>query len=260
MPKHYSELTEEQKEKKRASCRIRSKRRKAERAIAAGRTPGVVGGPRKLTDEQRIEHRKATFKKYREKDPDALRAYDAAWKREQRRKKAASEGREVGPKGKRRFILAPEERVKRTAASAKKSRLKHAGKHAKRSREYYLSHREEWNARARARAALLKQTNPEKYRAQTATAGRNRRARRKESTGKHKTADIEFLWTSQRGHCVLCLKPLVRGKFHVDHHIPLARGGSNDRSNLRLLHKKCNLEKSSRDPYEHAKDHGMLCW
>lgn len=58
----------------------------------------------------------------------------------------------------------------------------------------------------------------------------------------------------------MCLKPLIKNKFHVDHHMPLVLGGSNDRSNLRLLHQKCNLSKGARDPAEHALQNGLLCW
>ncbi|MCK8788014.1 HNH endonuclease, partial [Roseomonas sp. NAR14] len=47
---------------------------------------------------------------------------------------------------------------------------------------------------------------------------------------------------------------------HVDHYVPLALGGSNDRSNLRLLHAACNLSKGARHPIEHGRSLGLLCW
>lgn len=262
MPKRWADLTPEQKERKLALHRARSKRKRAERAIAEGRIPGVSGGPRKLTDEERVEHLKANAKRFREKDVAATRAYDAEWKRRKRREKAAVEGREVGKPGYRVTARkkTPDQLREYCRLKTQQYRDKNPKKYAGLARDRYLANRDEVNRKSRERIKWLKENDPEKYRAQTATRDRNRRAKHKGSSGKHKSADIEFLWTAQKGHCVFCLKPLIRGKFHVDHHVPLALGGSNDRSNLRLLHKKCNLEKSWRDPIEHAREHGMLFW
>lgn len=92
-------------------------------------------------------------------------------------------------------------------------------------------------------------------------AARNRRrARKLEVGGTYTLEDVVALFEKQKGKCTFCLKPLKRGQFHIDHHQPLALGGSNDRSNLRLLHKKCNLSKGARDPAEHALRNGLLCW
>jgi 5-methylcytosine-specific restriction endonuclease McrA len=50
--------------------------------------------------------------------------------------------------------------------------------------------------------------------------------------------------------CGLCNKPVNRRKRHphplapsIDHIIPLAKGGTNDLTNLQLAHLHCNLEK-----------------
>ena len=57
------------------------------------------------------------------------------------------------------------------------------------------------------------------------------------------------LWTNQGGWCPLCdiPLPLNRRQVHVDHKIPVARGGSNDLDNLQVVHKRCNLVKNCRD-------------
>jgi 5-methylcytosine-specific restriction endonuclease McrA len=42
-------------------------------------------------------------------------------------------------------------------------------------------------------------------------------------------------------HCSTC----IREKYHIDHNIPLSRGGSNKRENLQLLCPPCNLRKGA---------------
>lgn len=58
------------------------------------------------------------------------------------------------------------------------------------------------------------------------------------------------IFLRDKGHCASCGADLSGmyqlSKFHVDHLIPLAKGGCNDPSNLQLLCDKCNLSKGSR--------------
>ena len=89
---------------------------------------------------------------------------------------------------------------------------------------------------------------------------RIRSARRKSADGSFSIQDVSRLFDLQKGKCVFCLKPLNKTRFHIDHYEPLCRGGSNDKGNLRLMHKRCNLLKGARDPAEHALKHGLLCW
>jgi len=51
--------------------------------------------------------------------------------------------------------------------------------------------------------------------------------------------------------CYLCLKPICFGDDHLDHKIPLSRGGNNEKYNLGVTHKHCNLCKRTRTPDEY---------
>lgn len=53
------------------------------------------------------------------------------------------------------------------------------------------------------------------------------------------------LWKEQRGLCSLTGRRLTRWNAEVDHIIPISKGGSNERSNLRWLHKDVNQAKRS---------------
>jgi 5-methylcytosine-specific restriction endonuclease McrA len=49
--------------------------------------------------------------------------------------------------------------------------------------------------------------------------------------------------------CAWCGKP-IKGKYHIDHWIPLRRGGLNVAGNLRVMHGRCNLDKRAKLPQE----------
>jgi len=90
-----------------------------------------------------------------------------------------------------------------------------------------------------------------------AAKNRNRRARKKLSTGTHTESDIQNLFTLQNKKCAVCNKLIVNG-YHVDHVIALANGGSNDKSNLQLLCAYCNLSKGTKDPIDFMRSRGKL--
>jgi 5-methylcytosine-specific restriction endonuclease McrA len=54
------------------------------------------------------------------------------------------------------------------------------------------------------------------------------------------------LWARQRGRCGICAGALDPLKFHIDHKVPIARGGAHVEANLQLCHVLCNLKKGSR--------------
>jgi 5-methylcytosine-specific restriction endonuclease McrA len=99
--------------------------------------------------------------------------------------------------------------------------------------------------------------NPEKY----AAHNRSRRARKKNAEGNHTIDDIRLIFYNQRGFCANCKAKLLKTgkqKYHVDHIIPLSRGGSDWPINLQCLCQSCNLRKSAKDPFEWAKEQGKL--
>lgn len=84
----------------------------------------------------------------------------------------------------------------------------------------------------------------------------SRRARKVASGGTITPDDVKWLFDRQKGKCPVCKKPFK--EYHIDHIIPLAQGGRNDKSNAQLLHPACNLKKSSKDPIEFMQEQGFL--
>ena len=78
-----------------------------------------------------------------------------------------------------------------------------------------------------------------------AVRNRNRRAAVRNSEGTHTLEDIHQLYKEQNGNCAYCGVSLGN-KYHVDHIVPIARGGSNYPSNLALACADCNLSKGSK--------------
>jgi len=83
------------------------------------------------------------------------------------------------------------------------------------------------------------------------------RARIRNAEGTHTGADIKWMEEKQKGKCVYC-KTILKNGYHVDHIIPLAKGGDNTKFNIQLLCPHCNLSKGAKDPVKFAQSIGML--
>lgn len=63
--------------------------------------------------------------------------------------------------------------------------------------------------------------------------------------GSFTPSDIRTLYDEQEGRCAYCGITL-HGQYHIDHLIPVSRGGTNNPENLRLACPSCNLSKAAR--------------
>ena len=129
-------------------------------------------------------------------------------------------------------------------------RLANAEKIRQRKRELYLqNHQHELD-----RARIKRSKNPEQQRIYE----HNRRALKSRATGTYTQKDIVFLACTQKYLCVYCLTAISKENWHVDHIMPLALGGSNERTNLQLLCATCNLRKHKKHPVDFAQQMGFL--
>lgn len=110
-----------------------------------------------------------------------------------------------------------------------------------RSRQWRIDNRERIQEQTRLRRA----SHPEVFR----VSKHRRRAREANAQGTHTAQDLRILIEESRNRCWWCGKK-IKGKFHVDHRVPLARGGSNDITNLCVSCPKCNHSKGAKLPQE----------
>lgn len=102
----------------------------------------------------------------------------------------------------------------------------------------------ERRALTKACSAAWRKANPEVARNHV----RNRRAKLRD--GGVLSKDIEkTLMAAQDGKCAICRRCILE-KFHLDHIIPVARGGRNEDDNAQLLCPPCNQSKGAKLPYE----------
>jgi len=87
--------------------------------------------------------------------------------------------------------------------------------------------------------------NPEMYQAYRHA----RRAREISAPGHFTSEDIKTQFKMQKGRCWHCQKELNRN-YHIDHLIPLSRGGSNDARNIVISCPECNRSKNDKLPHE----------
>jgi 5-methylcytosine-specific restriction endonuclease McrA len=91
----------------------------------------------------------------------------------------------------------------------------------------------------------------------TRVYAQNRSARQRANGGKLSTGLSAKLFKLQRGLCPCCGKTLG-ADFHLDHIIPIKLGGMNIDSNIQLLRKRCNIQKSAKHPIEFMQSRGFL--
>src|SRR6266566_2129710 len=84
--------------------------------------------------------------------------------------------------------------------------------------------------------------NPEKVRQQRKRGFQARRARMVGAAGKLTSSDLRAIYATQSGRCFYCLTTLGN-HYHVDHKVPLCRGGSNAPTNICCACASCNLTK-----------------
>lgn len=87
--------------------------------------------------------------------------------------------------------------------------------------------------------------NPERVRFHT----RLRKAKIRGAKGTFTQSDIDLIYKNQKGRCWWCNKK-IKGTPHMDHRIPVSRGGSNNPSNIVLACAFCNQSKHDKLPHE----------
>lgn len=178
------------------------------------------------------ERQRANTKRWRDANPDRVKAINAAY-HEANRDRLLPKYREAS----REWYQANKERRHDTAQAWRKANPE---RRKAKDREWALANPN----RMRAAQQKWAKANPDKERIRH----QRRRARKANATGAYTPADIEAIRVAQGNRCYLCGVELLQ--YHVDHFIPLSKGGTNEPGNLRLACPKCNLSKGAKHPHD----------
>lgn len=96
--------------------------------------------------------------------------------------------------------------------------------------------------------------NPEKR----AIYEQNRRAKKRASGGKLSPDLKHRLFSAQKGFCACCRVSFAIEDLHLDHVMPLAKGGSHADENMQLLCQPCNQSKHAKHPVDFMQERGYL--
>jgi 5-methylcytosine-specific restriction endonuclease McrA len=168
-------------------------------------------------DAANREHDRETDRAWRQANPEKSREYSRRWKTKN------------------------PEKVKEMNAANYATDLDYSRNRSKSWRERNQEYSRESH---RDYMRQYRKEHPDKVRASMASI----RAKRAKAPGSYTDEDIEAIRVAQDNRCYICRRKLT--KYHIDHFIPLALGGSNDPGNMRLACPKCNLSKSAKHPHE----------
>lgn len=115
-----------------------------------------------------------------------------------------------------------------------------------------------------------RQADPEKARAESrqwfaenrdkrAAYEQNRRAKKRAQAGKISPNLKQSLFIAQRGGCACCRGVFGLAELHMDHIMPLSKGGLHDDENIQLLCQPCNQAKYAKHPVDFMQERGFLC-
>jgi 5-methylcytosine-specific restriction endonuclease McrA len=150
----------------------------------------------------------------------------------------------------------------RSREKHRRYRENHRDEVAERNRKWAQSHaehraqyRRSYNATHREQNAAAHKCWQERNREHVRAEARNRSALIANAPGTHTAADVRAQYDRQDGICFYC-GVKVGYSYHVDHVMPLSRGGSNGPENLVVACPTCNMNKHDKHPMEWC---GRLC-
>jgi 5-methylcytosine-specific restriction endonuclease McrA len=163
-------------------------------------------------------------------------------KAHERRRKYYEENREKVLERKRKYREENREMLRERAR-------KWYEENREKAHESNRKYREENPEKGRECKRKWREENPEKERAKRA----KRRALKNKVTVGDLTAIARVYDLATNGDsvpCYLCGKVIPKGERHVDHIIPLSKGGLHTASNLAIACAKCNMSKGAKLPEE----------
>ncbi|WP_328186945.1 HNH endonuclease [Marinobacter sp. OP 3.4] len=139
-------------------------------------------------------------------------------------------------------IKSRKQTARRAYLKTRDKRLAYGKAYREKNKEKFVAWQRKW-----------REENRERYR----EIQRASQARRRAGLQGVSREDLNEWADSQAKVCYWC-ESKCRSDFHIDHYVPLAKGGQHEIDNLVIACPKCNLAKHAKDPYEFAESMGRL--
>ncbi len=124
-----------------------------------------------------------------------------------------------------------------------------SAKRLENARKEYTAKKDDPEFRIMRRHHENKYNVSEKGRVRGRRSQRLYRLRKKLNGAPLNQVDIQLLLTAAKGKCYYCRKPL-NDQYHIEHRIPVSRGGASKRENLVISCPPCNRSKGARTDTE----------
>lgn len=124
-----------------------------------------------------------------------------------------------------------------------------ANRWAQRNRATVATNAKRWALanpdKVREKSKRWRQADPERCKALSKIHCNMRRARKVGATVER--VDPQAVFARDGGMCGICTQPVdVNERWHIDHVVPLSKGGAHSYANVQLAHAMCNIKKGAR--------------
>lgn len=136
---------------------------------------------------------------------------------------------------------------------------RHRAAHPGKAAAMMVRWRRNYPDRAKESWRRWQEANPQRVRELGRERTRRHRARLNGTLPQRlKPEHLKEMLAAQRSRCGYCRCRISLDRCHVDHIVPVARGGPHELSNLQLLCGTCNRVKGAQDPIDFARSRGLL--
>ncbi len=190
--------------------------------------------------------KKCYMKEWRRKNPEKMRLAMKRWalNNSEKKKEIWRKWKRENPEYYKNYALENKEKYKLNAKKLRNKKLKYMKKYNEGRKEILKEYYKKNSDRIKARVKIYSKKYRQSFAGKLCIRRDNLKRR---VNGTIKKGIISQIINDNILHygvitCEKC-KRKCETKFHVDHIIPISKGGSNDYDNLQILCAKCNLEK-----------------